>query len=36
MALVEPRTQVGDAVTIDVRGTRLEGVVVKLPFIAKK
>lgn len=36
MAFVEPRTQVGDAVTIDVRGTRLEGVVVKLPFIAKK
>lgn len=36
MAFVEPQTQVGDAVTIDVRGTRLEGVVVKLPFIAKK
>jgi aminomethyltransferase len=36
IALVNTQTAIGSAVAIDVRGTRLEGVVVKLPFIAKK
>ncbi len=36
IALVNTQPAVGSAVAIDVRGTRLEGVVVKLPFIAKK
>lgn len=36
IALVNTEPAVGSAVAIDVRGTRLEGVVVKLPFIAKK
>lgn len=36
IALVSSTTKVGDHVSIDVRGTRLEGQVVKTPFIAKK
>jgi aminomethyltransferase len=36
IALVNTQPTIGSAVAIDVRGTRLEGVVVKLPFIAKK
>jgi len=35
IALVNTQPAIGSAVAIDVRGTRLEGVVVKLPFIAK-
>ena len=36
LALVDSHLAVGSAVAIDVRGTRLNGVVVRLPFIAKK
>ena len=36
IALANTQPAIGSAVAIDVRGTRLEGVVVKLPFIAKK
>ena len=36
IALVNSQPAVGSVVAIDVRGTRLDGVVVKLPFIAKK
>ncbi len=36
IALVNTQPAIGSAVAIDVRGTRLEGVVVKLPFIAKR
>ena len=36
IALVNSQLVVGSVVAIDVRGTRLDGVVVKLPFIAKK
>ena len=36
IALVNSQPAVGSVVTIDVRGTQLDGVVVKLPFIAKK
>ncbi len=36
IALVDSQPALGSAVEIDVRGTRLDGVVVKLPFIAKK
>ena len=36
IALVSSTTKVGDHVSIDVRGTRLDGQVVKTPFIAKK
>jgi aminomethyltransferase len=36
IALVNTQPAIGSAVAIDVRGTRLEGVVVKLPFIAKQ
>ena len=36
LALIDSQPAIGSAVTIDVRGTRLDGVVVKLPFIAKK
>ena len=36
LGLVDSQLTVGSAVAIDVRGSRLDGVVVKLPFIAKK
>ena len=36
IALVNSQLAIGSAVAIDVRGTRLDGAVVKLPFIAKK
>ena len=36
LGLVDSQLKVGSAVAIDVRGSRLDGVVVKLPFIAKK
>ena len=36
LGLVDSQLAVGSAVAIDVRGSRLDGVVVKLPFIAKK
>ncbi|NBR99071.1 MAG: glycine cleavage system protein T [Actinobacteria bacterium] len=36
IALVNSQLAIGSAVAIDVRGSRLDGVVVKLPFIAKK
>ena len=36
IALVDSQPALGSAVEIDVRGTRLDGVVVKLPFFAKK
>jgi aminomethyltransferase len=36
IALVNRQPAIGSAVAIDVRGTRLDGVVVKLPFIAKR
>ena len=36
LALIDSQPAIGSAVAIDVRGTRLDGVVVNLPFIAKK
>ncbi len=36
MAFVSPSTQAGDAVSMDVRGTLINGVVVATPFVAKK
>lgn len=36
LALVSPSVNVGDAVSLDVRGTSLPGTVVKTPFVAKK
>jgi aminomethyltransferase len=36
MAFVQPSTKVGDAVSMDVRGTLIDGVVVATPFVAKK
>ena len=36
LGLVDSQLTVGSAVAIDVRGSRLDGVVVKLPFIAKR
>ncbi|MEI6299238.1 MAG: glycine cleavage system aminomethyltransferase GcvT [Actinomycetota bacterium] len=36
MAFVKPSTAVGDYVSMDVRGTLIEGVVVATPFVAKK
>ena len=36
MAFVTPSTKVGDTVSMDVRGTLIDGVVVATPFVAKK
>ena len=36
MAFVEPSTQIGDTVSMDVRGTLIAGEVVATPFVAKK
>ena len=36
MAFVKPSTALGDSVSMDVRGTLIEGVVVATPFVAKK
>ena len=36
LALVDRKVKLGTKVAIDVRGAMLEGVVVSLPFIAKK
>jgi hypothetical protein len=36
MAFVKPSVNVGDAVSMDVRGTLIDGVVVATPFVAKK
>ncbi len=36
MAFVKPSTAVGESVSMDVRGTLIEGVVVATPFVAKK
>ncbi len=36
LGLIDSQLAVGSAVAIDVRGSRLDGMVVKLPFIAKK
>lgn len=36
LAFVRPSTAVGDSVSMDVRGTLIEGVVVATPFVAKK
>ena len=36
MAFVVPSTTVGDAVSMDVRGTLIEGTVVATPFVEKK
>ena len=36
MAFVHPATSVGDSVSMDVRGTLIEGVVVATPFVEKK
>ena len=36
LAFVSPSVNVGDAVSLDVRGTLLPGVIVKTPFVAKK
>lgn len=36
MAFVQPTTNIGDAVSMDVRGTLIDGVVVATPFVAKK
>lgn len=35
MAFVQQSTKVGDAVSMDVRGTLIKGVVVAIPFVAK-
>lgn len=36
LAFVKPSTAVGDCVSMDVRGTLIEGVIVAIPFVAKK
>ena len=36
MGFVVPDTQIGDTVSLDVRGTLLEATVVAIPFVAKK
>lgn len=36
LALCDPSVSVGDAVSLDVRGTFLQGLVVTTPFVAKK
>ncbi len=36
LAFVDPGVEVGQSVSLDVRGTHLPGVVVKTPFVAKK
>ena len=36
MAFVSPSVNVGDSVSMDVRGTLIDGVVVATPFVAKK
>jgi aminomethyltransferase len=36
MAFVQPATNIGDVVSMDLRGTLIEGVVVTTPFVAKK
>jgi aminomethyltransferase len=36
MAFVSPSVNVGDAVSMDVRGTLIDGIVVATPFVAKK
>lgn len=36
MAFVVPSTEIGDMVSMDVRGTFIDGVVVTTPFVAKK
>ena len=36
LAFVSPEMSVGDAVSLDVRGTLIPGVIVKTPFVAKK
>jgi aminomethyltransferase len=36
LALLNPETIVGDAVSLDVRGTLLPGTVCATPFVAKK
>jgi aminomethyltransferase len=36
LAFVAPSTNIGDAVSMDVRGTLIDGVVVATPFVAKK
>ena len=36
LAFLPPKTDIGTAVEIDVRGSRLAGTVVKTPFVAKK
>lgn len=36
LAFVDPSTSVGDAVQLDVRGTKIPGTVVTTPFVAKK
>lgn len=36
LAFVKPTTKVGDTVSMDVRGTLIDGVVVATPFVAKK
>jgi aminomethyltransferase len=36
MAFVSPSVNLGDAVSMDVRGTLIDGVVVATPFVAKK
>lgn len=36
LAFLHPTVAIGDAVQLDVRGTRIDGVVCPLPFVAKK
>ena len=36
MAFVVPSTNTGDVVSMDVRGTLIEGTVVATPFVEKK
>jgi hypothetical protein len=36
MGFVVPTTKIGDAVSMDVRGTLMEGTVVATPFVEKK
>jgi aminomethyltransferase len=36
LAFLPPKTEVGTAVSIDVRGSTLAGVVAATPFVAKK
>jgi aminomethyltransferase len=35
MAFLPPECAIGDAIEVDVRGTRLPGVVVALPFLRR-